>query len=1217
MPLSVLEIDNFKSYRGKHVIGPFHAFSAVIGPNGSGKSNVMDAISFVLGIRSAQLRSTQLRDLVYRASNLALEPASSQDPSRASVTAVILDAKRVEHKFQRIITPTGSSEYKYDGRGVSYAQYAERLERLNVLVKARNFLVFQGDVEAIANQCSKDLSHVIDQVSGAHAVEADLEEARGAYDDAVAASSALIAKRKSVMSEVRQYRQQKEASDRLDQLKSGLHAHIVQKVLWRLYHIHEIIEIHTDWIEAHASRGEQLRKRVQDREDGVASARTEAGVIQQQIMAKEKEAKHSARLLDARRPEKERLLERIEHAQQKLAQARVLYAQAQKDEQCQKEALARLAADIALAERAVEEARANDSVESIHLSAADLQAYHDLRARADLSVTEERRTVEKGQRALRQMHVALENRGESVEQLETKLDRIEQQSASVASSLASLQQRTPALEEGVTSVRASLDAVRTKKQALSTREAHVNEALVTCYNQLLQMGQDQRVHERETRLREALRSMRNVFPGVHGRLLDLCTPTQRKYALALATTLGRNADAVVVGTEKTAMECIEYLRNQRAGRATFIPLDTIHSKPVQDRLRAVSLHARLAIDVVQYAPAIERAVQFACASTMICDSLDVARELAYGEKKIKTVTLQGTIIHKNGMMTGGPSMQDSAKRWDEREMEGAQRERDRCMQALKSLHQQKYELADEEELLAKLARREAALDAARQETADLTRRQAELQTERASLETERSAQRTAYAAAKKEAQALEAEMAALEQQIHVADDAVFGEFCARIGVENVRAYEAQQLHLFQARTHAAQQHERQLARLGHQRTFAVQQLDSTAERLAFLQAAIDKETQRIPRLETEIGAFDAAMAASNAARDDVQASFERLRDAYQAATAALQDKRKALLAASREMDAHRKQVADRNDEIEQLDAERTALYRRCRLEAIDVPLLAGDMAHVPLDEEFGAPLVERRERDTALHCREYGIEVDFSRLTDAERSDRGSGKARELQSNVDAVREEMERIAPGAKSVGRLGMLERDLKACERDMDAAREQVRDARQAFVALKKRRIELFMNAYTHIAERIDGVYKELTRSSAAPMGGVAYLTLEDTDEPYRTGIRYHAMPPMKRFRDMDQLSGGEKTVAALALLFAIHTYHPAPFFVLDEVDAALDAQNVVRVAEYIRAHASEQLQFIVISLKASMYERSQALLGVYRNQEANSSKSVTMDLEQYGT
>lgn len=106
-------------------------------------------------------------------------------------------------------------------------------------------------------------------------------------------------------------------------------------------------------------------------------------------------------------------------------------------------------------------------------------------------------------------------------------------------------------------------------------------------------------------------------------------------------------------------------------------------------------------------------------------------------------------------------------------------------------------------------------------------------------------------------------------------------------------------------------------------------------------------------------------------------------------------------------------------------------------------------------------------------------------------------------------------------------------------------------------------------------------------------------------------------MKRFRDMEQLSGGEKTIAALALLFAIHSYQPSPFFVLDEVDAALDNTNVAKIANYIRSHASESFQFIVISLKGSLYERSNSLVGIYRDQDVNSSRTLTLDVSDLET
>ena len=320
----------------------------------------MDAISFVLGVKTAQLRSTQLKDLVFRTAALAPEGAGEgaaaddkDAPDRASVTAVIEDAKGVEHRFQRTITPAGSSEFRYNGRVVSYTLYNQRLEQLNILVKVRNFLVFQGDVEAIAAQCSKDLSEVVDEVSGSRALAGEYDAARTAYDASVAHSSALVTKRKNLLAEVRAFRQQKEAADRLDAVKLELHAHLVQQMLWRLYHIHEITEIHTDWIEAHAARNEQLRRRHDEREAQVATARADAGRVQQAILAQEAEEKKLTRAIDAARPEREKLEERLAHAQHKRKQAATLCAQAERDRDAHDATLARLETHASRAEASV------------------------------------------------------------------------------------------------------------------------------------------------------------------------------------------------------------------------------------------------------------------------------------------------------------------------------------------------------------------------------------------------------------------------------------------------------------------------------------------------------------------------------------------------------------------------------------------------------------------------------------------------------------------------------------------------------------------------------------------------------------------------------------------------------------------------------------------------------------------------------------------------
>ncbi len=182
------------------------------------------------------------------------------------------------------------------------------------------------------------------------------------------------------------------------------------------------------------------------------------------------------------------------------------------------------------------------------------------------------------------------------------------------------------------------------------------------------------------------------------------------------------------------------------------------------------------------------------------------------------------------------------------------------------------------------------------------------------------------------------------------------------------------------------------------------------------------------------------------------------------------------------------------------------------------------------------------------------------------------------------------------------------------DFNTAKEEGRKANDAFNKIRKARSYMFNDAFKQIDEALKVIYTDMTKSSKHPLGGNAYLSLDDSDEPYRGGMKFNAMPPMKRFRDMDQLSGGEKTVAALSLLFAIHSFRPAPFFIMDEVDAALDNVNVLKVSNYIRQRSND-FQCIVISLKDMFYERSESLVGICRDVSSSSSRTLTLDLTKF--
>lgn len=177
-----LELENFKSYKGFQTIGPFYDFTAIIGPNGAGKSNLMDAISFVLGVRSTQLRGAQLRDLVY-----AFDDREKEQKGRKAFVRLVYQLETgSELHFTRNITTAGSSEYRIDDKVVTWDGYSAKLKSLGILVKTRNFLVFQGGVESIASRNPTELTAHLEQISGSDEFKreyAELELKKGSAEE--------------------------------------------------------------------------------------------------------------------------------------------------------------------------------------------------------------------------------------------------------------------------------------------------------------------------------------------------------------------------------------------------------------------------------------------------------------------------------------------------------------------------------------------------------------------------------------------------------------------------------------------------------------------------------------------------------------------------------------------------------------------------------------------------------------------------------------------------------------------------------------------------------------------------------------------------------------------------------------------------------------------------------------------------------------------------
>ncbi|PIA14795.1 RecF/RecN/SMC protein [Coemansia reversa NRRL 1564] len=1235
-----LELENFKSYRGHQVIGPFTSFTAVVGPNGAGKSNLMDAISFVLGVRSTHLRSSQLKDLVYRGravkgqSEGAVDEAGDQRGRRAWVRAVYDDGGRTV-TFQRSIGDNGESEYRINNRVVSLSTYNQALEAQNILVKAKNFLVFQGDVEAVAAQSPKDLTRLIEQISGSWELQHEYSAHERRQDAAAERSTFAYNKKRAVAAEVQSIVEQKKE---LDTYESKLQQ---RTKLTELHMLHRLFvaESRIDAIkqEAEALDGGTIAQATEQRAEADASLQSQKKTqarAYKAVSRQERQIKLVEHKIETRQPRLVGLGERVTYAQRRREQIEENMERAQEDVVRQREVVVGIEQErgrVAEAEKTFESCQVGAALETgVQHSEETMSEFERLSEQLRSECAEDMHARDTQDQQIRLLGEAAKRAADRLASQQSQLVGL------AASEHAGEQQRqraaadVAAAEAALQQVRRDGDAARAERGRLERVEAELHEKLAGVLAQLAQARADQRESAREARLRDMVAALQRVFPGVHGRLAELCRPTQRKYDVSVATVLGRHMDAIVVDRQTTALECIRHIKEQRAGQATFLPLDTLKASS-SDRLRHAVRGARPATDVLQYDTGIEAAVLHACGGALICDSLDAAKHACYELRlEAKAVTLDGSVIHRSGLITGGADSRGGqrAQAWESAAVDELRRARDRMAEELQVVARARRGLASEEVLSAQLAGQQARHRVAREVLEALDRKLQGAATERKHLERSVAECIPAVAHAETELEHATEARAAAAARIYSAARPLFATFCRSLGIADLEAFERQLLPAAEAVEERRMQFRTQLARLDSQLAFERQQLDEAVAKLARLTQTLADTRASLAEMQAALSSEQIEMAALVAQLDALRGELASLSSKYGAASEDVHAARQTLEHGRRELDTLSKSLAAKAAELERARAEKAAVLRKCKIEDITVPLQRGSLQALPLDAAISSTTAGTRLAESEFSQLSLGdtqvssasldaaadeIVPDYTALPHHARTGVPATVDQKYSEDIARLSVEIDALNPNPHARERLDAARERLREIESEHNAARQEARDAKTAFHAVRMRRHDVFMRCYNHLATAIDQAYKALTQSPLFPLGGTAYLALEDPESPYLAGVKYHAMPPLKRFRDMDQLSGGEKTVAALALLFALQTFRPAPFFVLDEVDAALDLANVAKLANFLRENA----RFIVISLKQALFERAQSLVGIYRDQSQNSSRVLTLDLEQFST
>ncbi|XP_016362595.1 structural maintenance of chromosomes protein 1A-like [Sinocyclocheilus anshuiensis] len=1123
-----------------------------------------------------------------------------------------------------------SSEYRINNKVVGLSEYSDELEKLGILIKARNFLVFQGAVESIAMKNPKERTALFEEISRSGELAQEYDRCKKEMVKAEEDTQFNYHRKKNIAAERKEAKQEKEEAERYQRLKDEVVRAHVQLQLFKLYHNESEIEKLNRELAHRNKEIDKDRKRMDRVEEELKEKKKELGRMMRDQQMIEKEIKEKDAELNQKRPLYIKAKENTAHKIKKLETARKSMQNAQKCYKKRKadmEELDREQGAVEMARQEFEERmeeEAQSQGQDLQLEENQVKAYHRLKEEASKRAATLAQELEKFNRDQKadQDRLDLEERKkiETEAKIKQKIREIEEN-----------QKRIEKLEDYITTSRQSLDEQKRMEEELTEeveqakrRIDEINMELNQVMEQLGDARIDRQENSRQQRKAEILESIKRLYPGsVYGRLIDLCQPTQKKFQIAVTKVLGKNMDAIIVDSEKTGRDCIQYIKEQRGEPETFLPLDYLEVKPTDEKLRELR-GAKLVIDVIRYEPPhIKKALQYACGNALVCENVEDARRIAFGGPyRHKTVALDGTLFQKSGVISGGASdLKAKARRWDEK--------------AVDKLKDRKEKLTDELKEQMKAKRKEAELRQVQSQAHGLQMRlkysQSDLEQtktrhlslnmqEKSKLESELANFAPRINDIKRIIQSREREMKDLKDRMNLVEDEVFVEFCKEIGVRNIREFEEEKVKRQNEIAKKRLEFETQKTRLAIQLDYEKNQLKEDKEKVIMWEQTVKKDENEIERLKKEEQRNMKII-------DETLAQLQDLKNQHLAKKSEVNDKnhemeeiRKKLGGANKELTQLQKEVTAIETKLEQKRSDRHNLLQACKMQDIRLPLRSGTMDDISQEEgssQAEESLSSSQKTSSTVLAKEALIEIDYSSLSedlkDSLSEEEIKAEMNTLHQRLNEQQSILQRIsAPNMKAMEKLESVRDKFQETSDEFEAARKRAKKAKQAFEQIKKERFDRFNACFESVATNIDEIYKALSRNSSAQ----AFLGPENPEEPYLDGINYNCVAPGKRFRPMDNLSGGEKTVAALALLFAIHSYKPAPFFVLDEIDAALDNTNIGKVANYIKDQSVQNFQAIVISLKEEFYTKADSLIGVYPEQgDCVISKVLTFDLSQY--
>eukprot|EP01134_Creolimax_fragrantissima_P001134 CFRG1134T1 len=1185
-------LENFKSYAGRVEVGPFHkCFSSVVGPNGSGKSNVIDSLLFVFGRRAKQIRQKRLAELIHN---------SDKFPNLDYCCVYIHFCEIVERDDDVVDVVPGtemvvarkadkrnSSTYYLDGRVAKVEEVTRILKAKGIDLDHNRFLILQGEVESISmmkpkakDENDEGLLEYLEDLIGSDVFKQPITDAADEAEKLNDVRQEKLNRVKAVGKEKERLQpHMQEAIKYIENCnaRTDLQNHLIQVHKYRYAASRDAAEMERQKVDQQLQSQAESQKK-EKAEMSTLEAQYEKEKAACEALAREvtktknefasferKDAKYREDLkhsnsknkkLKSSLKEDETAINtqkhHIENANELIHKYRT---EIEKDQACllKEEAVLSKIEELFVektAELRVELERKRKDLQPWNRKLNELQSEYDL-TNSELGIASGRHKI--AQEKLRDAKERLANTSSNLSERNTAIKTMrvrgrecEEQLYEATDTLTKLESEYQQLGDNIRKDKGELEGFRSSLRESSDRDRVVDGLLAQKVN--------------------------GTIPGIIGPLGSLGTiPDQ--YDVAITTACGALGH-IVVDTVATGQRCTEYLRSAQLGRATFLILEK-----QQHLVSKMYLPMKIPegvprlFDLVNplhetYLPAF----YFALRNTLVANDLPQATRIAnVGRTQHRVVTLNGELIDASGTMSGGgtrvkkggmkskiaPDVSPAVVEKKQQAIQQMEKQHEAMHQKIEDLKSTIARLTEEKnELLVGIEHAAMDIEAIQKQAAELPSLCETLSSQ--VKQTPQEKQREKELSQKLKTMEHELEQARtnvtkLDGEIKESQDQILD-----VGGVRMKAQKAKVdgiLHEIDAKNSYVTKAQVAIKS-------ATKKIETISKKIAKTEAEILENKAVIASMESEFAKLDQDAARVIDAMEIAQQHMNAKEESLEALTKEYEDK-KAIYSKIRSVEVDlQNSLEDWTKQVR----DSSAKIRRAEAELYELRLLPGV------------------NESADLKLKEYAAD---------ELNIVGEPEELEMRKSIEKLDRILKNSNPNLSVVAEFQRKSAEYDERVVDLEAVTEQRDAARTNHESLRKKRLDVFMDGYNIVTLKLKEMYQMIT------LGGDAELELVDSLDPFSEGIVFSVRPPKKSWKNISNLSGGEKTLSSLALVFALHHYKPTPLYVMDEIDAALDFRNVSIVANYIKER-TKNAQFIIISLRSNMFELADRLVGIYKTE-----------------